>query len=92
MTNLPQILTANTYYWSPASSAASRRRNEERRHAEVADFLTDLGFEFNGKTWTKGELEVNFEYSESCRNVYKHFQVWRNGKKSNITAIKKLLA
>lgn len=36
-------------------------------------------------------IEVDFDYAESCRNVYKTFSVFRNGKKSNIRGLKKYL-
>lgn len=36
-------------------------------------------------------IEVSFSYKESCRNIYKHFSVTRNGKSSNITGLKKFL-
>lgn len=37
-------------------------------------------------------IEVVFDYSESCRNVYKTFTVHKNGKKSNIRGLEKFLA
>jgi hypothetical protein len=36
-------------------------------------------------------VEIEFTYSESCRNVYKHFSVYRNGKKSNIRGLLRFL-
>jgi hypothetical protein len=37
----------------------------------------------------KTYFEIDFNYSESCKNVYKHFTVYKNGSKSNATTIKK---
>ncbi|NLT51945.1 MAG: hypothetical protein GXX85_13630 [Ignavibacteria bacterium] len=98
MTNqisIPSILTANTYFWNSANSASSRRYCEEKRQNEVASFFSEIGFNVkrNGDNViaTKEEVEVVFHYSESCKNVYKTLSITKNGKKSNITAIKKLL-
>lgn len=92
---MPSILTANTLYWNSASGASNRRRNESRRQEEVYDFFKALGFdvEYAGDH-VRGELggiSFDFYYSESCQNVYKSFTVYRDGKKSNISQIKKLL-
>lgn len=43
--DLPEILTKNTFYWSPGSKAAWRRSNEKKRNGEVYDFLLKNGFE-----------------------------------------------
>jgi hypothetical protein len=83
---LPEILTANTYYWRPASHANSRRANEQRRAGEVQRFLDQ-----HAATLAAAGVEVVFEYSESCNHVYKRFEVYRHGKKSNVTALKKAL-
>lgn len=83
---LPEILTANTYYWRPGSSASSRRSNERRHVATVQRFL-----DTHAEALAAAGIEVSFSYSESCNNVYKRFEVTRNGKRSNITAIKKAL-
>ena len=40
----------------------------------------------DGKT-----AEVNFSYSESCKNVYKSFGVFIDGRKSNLTGLKRFL-
>lgn len=76
-------------------TSSNRHRNEERRTDEVANFLTSLGFELtkNDTNNVIGELnglEVHFHYSESCKNVYKSLAIYRNGRKSNITALRKL--
>ena len=44
-TELPEILTKNTFYWSPASKAACRRKNEKRENGEVYDFFIKNGFQ-----------------------------------------------
>lgn len=92
----PSILSANTYFWTPAQNASTRRRNEERNQQAVADYLQLLGFdvERNGDA-VKGyhpdyKVRVVFSYSESCANVYKSLSVTRSGKNSNITAIRKV--
>ena len=38
---VPEILKSNTYFWRPGSNASWRRRNEERRNAELEDFMYD---------------------------------------------------
>ena len=94
---IPSILTANTFYWSPSNIASGRRRNEEKRQEEVSNFFKALGFEVQLSSdrvianLPSKKLEVIFEYSETCGHVYKSLSVYRDGKKSNITAIKKLL-
>lgn len=83
---LPEILTANTYFWRPGSSASQRRSNE-KRHAETVQRFLDT----HADAIAAAGLEIEFEYSESCNNVYKRLTIWKNGKKSNITALKKAL-
>jgi|ERR1044072_8806329 hypothetical protein len=93
---MPDILTANTYFWHPSGSASGRRYNENKRVSEVREFFASLGFvvtdSSDGIKAASGEIEAYFSYSESCKNVYKRFEVYRNGKRSNITAIRKLIA
>jgi len=84
--NIPEILTANTYFWSPGGSASSRRSNEKRRNGEVAHFIAANQGDLNA-----AGIEIDFSYSESCRNVYKTCKITRNGKRSNITAVRKAL-
>ena len=93
----PTILTANTYFYKPATSANGRRRNEAKHLAEVAAWLLALGLTItmnaNGTiSGTNGTIEVHFSYSESCSIVRKSLSVSRNGKNSNITALRKLAA
>ena len=83
---IPSIMTANTYFWTPSGSASGRRSNEKRRNGEVAEFLAE-----NADALKAANVEVNFSYSESCHNVYKSCKITRNGKRSNVTAIRKAL-
>ena len=41
---IPDIITANTYFWTPGGSASSRRSNERRRTAEGIEWLESNGF------------------------------------------------
>lgn len=90
----PSILTANTYFWNSANNASSRINNEKKHKHTVENFLKQIGFviiENDEKVFAKlKELEVKFYYSESCKNVYKSLEIWKNGKKSNITSLRKL--
>lgn len=93
---LPSILTANTYFWSPSGSADARRRSEENKQSTVASFFQAAGFTVtrsgDNVNATGHGLSVAFHYSESCKIVYKSLEVYHdNGKKSNITAIRKAL-
>jgi hypothetical protein len=83
---IPDILTANTYFWSPSSHASGRRSNEDRRNGEVAAFIAA-----NKEALDAAGIVIDFDYSESCHNVYKRCQITRNGKRSNITAVRKAL-
>lgn len=85
--NIPSIVSANTYFWSPSGAASSRRRNEEKRRAEVESFLTECGLSKKDGSFANDSVEVHFSYSESCNNVYKSFEVYRAGKKSNIRGL-----
>ena len=83
---LPAILTANTYFWTPGGSASQRRSNERRRADEVQCFL-----DANAAAIQAAGIEVDFSYSESCNNVYKSVAVYQNGEKKTIRALKKAL-
>lgn len=85
--NIPEILTANTYFWTPSGSASGRRSNERRRIGEVTAFV-----EANAAALAAAGIEIEFGYSESCHNVYKRCCITRHGKRSNITAVRKALA
>lgn len=93
---IPSIMTANTYFWKPASSATARKANEKKRTNEVASFLKELGFEIinhdtNSVTAKSGEIEVYFNYAESCNNVYKSLAILYKGLPTNITRLRKML-
>lgn len=92
----PAILTQNTYFWSGAGNASNRRRNEERHQSAVADFFTKIGFivhrDGDKVLARRDDVEAVFCYSESCANVYKTLAVMRNGKRSNITTLRKIAA
>ena len=36
---VPEILKTNVYFWRPGGSASWRRSNEQKRNAELADFM-----------------------------------------------------
>jgi len=84
--SIPDIMTANTYYWSPSGSASGRRSNEARRNGEVARFIAA-----NQAALDKAGIVIDFSYSESCHNVYKRCPITCNGKRSNITAVRKAM-
>ena len=92
---IPTIFTANTYFWGSNSGANSRRNAENRRQDEAANFFTAIGMEVSrsGDTVTAEghNLFIEFSYSESCKNVYKTLRIYRNGKKSNISSLRKLI-
>ena len=83
---LPAILTANTYHWTPSGTASGRRSNEKRHAAEVQRFLDQHADAINA-----AGLSIEFSYSESCNNVYKHLEIYQNGVKKDIRALKKAL-
>ena len=85
-TSIPEILTAKTFFWTPGRHASERRSNEARRNGEVADFIAA-----NQAALDTAGVVIDFSYSESCSNVYKTCRITRNGKLSNITAVRKAL-
>ncbi len=93
-TSEPRILSANTYFWASSGSASTRRRNEERHQAEVAAYFERLGMTITRSgdyvTGQNCSVRAVFYYRESCKNVYKSLSVTRDGKRSNITALRKL--
>lgn len=97
MISEPSILTKNTFFFKPACSSSSRKSMEKRHRNTVSAYLTALGFdvtisETGAIVGERGELSVRFHYHESCHNVYKTFSVCKNGRGSNITAIRKLVS
>jgi hypothetical protein len=82
---LPEILTANTYFWRPAASASGRRSNERRHSQEVLNWLNQHKDELD-----QAGITVDFTYSESCHHVYKSLTIYQYGRRVNINALKKL--
>ena len=68
----------NGYFWTPYGGASQRRSRE---------FSISFEFEHSGQ-----QIEVRQSLSLSCRNFYFHTHVTRNGKKSNISILKKVVA
>ena len=93
--SIPEIFTANCYFWTPSTNANGRRSNEERHQVVAEKFFNAIGLTTtrNGNSVNASGhgLDVSFSYNETCGNVYKSLEVYRDGKKSNITAIKKLV-
>ena len=73
---LPAILTANTYFWTPSSSASGRRSNEKRYADQVQAFL-----DTHAAALAAAGITVEFSYSESCHNVYKSLAIYKDGVK-----------
>lgn len=75
----------NAYFWNPPYSAHGRRNMEYKNSFDTIEWVE------NGNTYTA-------EYSVrcSCRNVYAYGRYTKNGKTTNLTAIrnsyKRLLA
>lgn len=83
---LPDILTANTFYWRPGRTASERRSNESRQRRKVAEFL-----KAHEDVLKAAGIEVRFYYEESCNHVYKKVKVYENGVLKDIRALKKAL-
>ena len=81
--NIPDIVTANTYFWTSSSNASSRRSNEKRRQGEIDGFANRLN--------VIPTIEVKGTYNESCKNVYKGmtYKILRKDswKETNITGL-----
>ena len=77
--HVPEIVTANTWKWIPCHTSAGRRSMEKRRKREFQWFLSQLPKMDN--------IVIDWEYRETKLSVYKHFSVFRNGKKSNIKGL-----
>ena len=90
----PEILTANTYFWTPNRAAHCRRRAEERQQSTVENYFKALGMDTrragDAVIGEIGEICARFFYRETCGNVYKSLEVTRGGKRSNITTLRKL--
>jgi hypothetical protein len=90
----PTIVTANTYFWSPATTASVRRRNEVRHSRAVAHWFRSLGMNVIEMTGfvggTIGHIAAEFSYGESCSCVRRAFSVTVAGELSNVTTLRKL--
>lgn len=93
--NAPAILSANTYFWTPAGSADSRRRSEDAKLSSVERYLESHKFATKRTpehVYATGHgLEIDFYYSESAKNVYKSLSILRDGKKSNVSSLVKVI-
>jgi len=94
--SIPEIFTANTYFWKPGTAASQRRRSEANRQAEAVDFFAALSMEVSRDgddvTGVGHGLTCVFSYSETCKNVYKRLAIVRdNGQVANIVALRKLV-
>lgn len=80
--DIPSIVTANTYFWSPNGSASSRRSNEERRNNEINDFCAFCNTHVPN-------ILVNGNYSESCHHVYKNmtYTLIPENRQTNLTGL-----
>ena len=65
------------YFWTPNCNAAGRRKQE---------FDNDFSFLFDGVKY-----EINQSLDISCKNFYYRLNIEKNGKKSNIRAIRSLI-
>lgn len=83
---IPKILCANTYFWTPARTSAQRRTNELRAAREVQAFIDKVR-----SILEQHNMTIEFSYYESANHVYKRVVVRRNGRKSNITALRNVL-
>jgi len=79
--DIPAILTANCYFWTPNGSASGRRSNENRREGEASIFVKALA-KLTGK---KAPWNLHFSYEETCKNVYKTVTYEIDGNTTNIT-------
>ncbi len=71
----------NSYFWSPGGNSSSRRYNEDRFPGVDFEIMT-----------AKGLVQVIFDYSESCKNVYYSMSVYLNDVKKDIRLLKKMVA
>lgn len=80
---IPGIVTANTYFWTPSGNASGRRSSERRRNAEIELFANVFD--------AIPTIRVYGDYRETCGNVYKSmsYEVLRKGewKSTNLTGL-----
>lgn len=81
--DIPNIITANTYFWSSGGSASARRYNEKRHNATIEEFANYVS--------VIPTIKVSGDYSETCKNVYKtmSYEVLRKGEfiSTNLTGL-----
>lgn len=65
------------YFWTSTGNASQRRSQE---------FTRGLDFTFSGIHY-----EITQDLSISCKNFYYNCDIRKDGKKSNITALRKLI-
>ncbi len=68
-----------SYFWTPPANSAQRRAYEKNN---------SVHYEFAHK---KKKYEVNLEISCSCQNIYYKANIYVNGERKNIRAIKKVI-
>ena len=95
--NEPAILRANLKFTKPGFTPYQRRSNEKQKIHQVAKYLNWLGFGMivgaNNiyATHPITEIKVSFGYIETESYVQKTFSVTtKDGKKSNITTLRKM--
>jgi len=96
---IPSELTENTYFSYPQRTANQRRAKEEKKLETIKWFFIELDLDVEmrdnsvvGTTINDfGDLYFEYTYSESCKNVYKKFEIYVDGSKKNITFLKKML-
>ena len=71
----------NSYFWSSPANARSRRDYEKYYS------IPEIEFEFSGHTYTAA-----FSVECTCNNIYAKGIYTKDGNKTNLTAIKNVLA
>lgn len=64
-------------FWRPAPTASQRRANE-RKYS-----MDEFSWRENGDVFT-----ASYDYRESCHHVYATSYFYRNGNRTNLTAVK----
>lgn len=82
--NIPNIITANTYFWHSASSASTRRYNEKGYQGQIDDFAARVMKHVPS-------VIVSGSFSQSRKNTYKTmwYQIVKNGEPTttNLTGL-----
>jgi len=69
----------NCYFWNPPGNASSRRYYEGQK---------SMNFEFNLK---RHHYKVDIHTTCSCKNIYFHREIYVDGNRKNIRALRKCL-